>query len=102
MSGEEDALLQRRASFPGGLAKLQGPLPASGLSRAANEKGPAIGGAFSFRSAAAERYQRSETTLSETRGSRRSPRYWLAIGSSDTSNTSVAPKPLNAVFIAAP
>lgn len=102
MSGEEDALHQRRASFPGGRAKLKDPLPGIRPVTTANEKGPAIGGAFSFRSAAAERYQRSETTLSETRGSRRSPRYWLAIGSSETSNTSVAPKPLNAVFIAAP
>ena len=46
--------------------------------------------------------QRRLTTLSLTRGSRRVPQYWLAIGSSVTIWTSVASKPLNAVFIAAP
>ena len=42
------------------------------------------------------------TTLSDWRGSRRSPRYWLAIGSSATSTALPWPKPLKAVRIAAP
>ncbi len=46
--------------------------------------------------------QRSEITLSLWRGSRRSPRYWLCIGSSSTVTTLPVPKPLKRVFIAAP
>ncbi|CAH0496835.1 hypothetical protein NVSP9465_01883 [Novosphingobium sp. CECT 9465] len=93
-------------TLPDGMTKSpfvsnEGERGLSGLIEPVDEKGPTLRqGLFYSRHGATN--QRSDTTLSETRGSRRSPRYWLDIGSSDTSKTSVAPKPLNAVFIAAP